>query len=156
MSTYPQQDGPPGAAIVKLPTQVLGRRVVAQILDGLAISIIVWALGFGVYNLEIRDGTLEGDLGAFWASYAGVVFLYYFLFEWLFGATIGKLLCGIRVREADGHRAGFIRVLVRTILRIIDVLPTAYLLGWFVALVSGKDRRGRIGDLVGGTYVVRE
>jgi uncharacterized RDD family membrane protein YckC len=40
------------------------------------------------------------------------------------------------------------------VLRIVDGLPVAYLLGLIVILATGK-RRQRIGDLAGDTTVVR-
>ena len=147
---YPQpgyQQAPPAAVPQgKLPTQVLGRRTVAVILDGIIVAAII----FGAAKL---NGDLHTNNSKVTIGNAGI---YYGIgFEILFNATIGKFITGIRVRERDGGRAGFIRVIVRNILRPIDGF-LGYLVGWAVAMISGKHRRGRLGDLLGGTYVIRK
>jgi hypothetical protein len=43
---------------------------------------------------------------------------------------------------------------VRNILRIVDMLPTGYLVGVITVLISPKNQR--LGDLAAGTIVVRE
>ena len=49
---------------------------------------------------------------------------------------------------------GFLTSAIRNILRLIDFLPSAYLLGAIVILATRKNQR--IGDVVAGTLVVRE
>ena len=70
------------------------------------------------------------------------------------GVGGGRGETGVRVREKDGGRAGFIRVFVRNLIRPIDGIA-GYLVGWIVAMISGDDRRGRLGDLLAGTYVMQ-
>ncbi len=80
--------------------------------------------------------------------------IYYFGCESTAGQTIGKRLVGIRVRSDDGTPASTRGVAIRTILRIIDVLPLLYLVG-FVAMMATGVRRQRLGDLAGRTIVTR-
>ena len=79
---------------------------------------------------------------------------YYFGCESATGQTIGKRLVGIRVKNDDGTPASSRGVAIRTILRIVDVLPLLYLVG-FVAMMTTGVRRQRIGDLAGRTIVTR-
>ena len=70
------------------------------------------------------------------------------------GQTLGKKLLGIRVARLDGGTPTTGNIVLRTILRPIDGLPFAYLLGLIVILATGQ-RRQRIGDLAGGTTVTK-
>jgi uncharacterized RDD family membrane protein YckC len=85
-----------------------------------------------------------------------VAFLGYFFFqEGLWGATLGKRLFGLRVVRLDGQPAGWLPVLWRTILRIVEVNPIL-----FGALPGGlavtwSKRKQRLGDMLARTVVVR-
>jgi uncharacterized RDD family membrane protein YckC len=93
---------------------------------------------------------LEGWPAVAWIA---LVLLYYFVTEAAFGASIGKLLLGLRVAGMDGGRAATGGVALRTAFRLIDALPLLYLLGFITILATGR-RRQRIGDLVGRTQIV--
>jgi uncharacterized RDD family membrane protein YckC len=69
------------------------------------------------------------------------------------GRSIGKGLVGLRVVGADGSALSGRASLVRSLLRLIDVLPTSYLIG-FVMMIASR-RRQRLGDFAAGTVVVR-
>lgn len=79
---------------------------------------------------------------------------YFVLLEWLWqGQTVGKRLYGLRVIRADGAPAGFVAVLVRNVIRVVDFLPLFYGLGLLMIIFSSRSQR--LGDLAAGTYVVR-
>jgi uncharacterized RDD family membrane protein YckC len=80
-------------------------------------------------------------------------FVYSVGFEWLFEATVGKLVTGIRVVQTDGTKCSLNHALIRNVLRVLDFLPAFYVLGIFVALRS--DRKQRLGDRIAGTVVAR-
>ncbi|HYX70218.1 MAG TPA: RDD family protein [Terriglobales bacterium] len=80
-------------------------------------------------------------------------FLYLWLLEGLFGATLGKAVLAIQVRRKDASSCTLAASLVRNLARIIDYLPVVYLLGFFVALFSRL--RQRVGDHLAGTVVVQ-
>jgi uncharacterized RDD family membrane protein YckC len=82
-----------------------------------------------------------------------VAFLYFIIMEGFMGATIGKFLLGIRVVKLDGSRIGLGAAIIRNLLRIIDALPTAYILG--AILIWTSSRKQRLGDRVAHTVVVR-
>jgi serine/threonine-protein kinase len=72
----------------------------------------------------------------------------------LTGATVGKLLVGLRVVDRDGRPPGLRQALVRTLLLVIDGFPWVVpLLGWLVAATNARHRR--VGDFAAGTMVVR-
>ena len=63
-----------------------------------------------------------GTLGTF--GYLIIVFAYYALLEGYLGQTAGKMLLGIKVvREDNGEVPGLGAAAIRTLLRIVDVLP---------------------------------
>jgi uncharacterized RDD family membrane protein YckC len=74
--------------------------------------------------------------------------------EWLWrGQTVGKRLFGLRVVEASGLRLEPSQVIVRNLMRFVDLLPAFYLVGATACVFSR--RRQRLGDLVAGTVVIR-
>lgn len=84
-----------------------------------------------------------------------VVTLYDVFFEVLnSGRTPGKKMNGLRVVRVGGAPVTFLTSLVRNSLRIVDFVPSAYLLGATVILATRTNQR--IGDVVAGTLVVRE
>jgi uncharacterized RDD family membrane protein YckC len=83
-----------------------------------------------------------------------VLWLYYPAFEWFWrGQTPGKRFQGIRVVRTDGQPAGLATVLVRNLVRIVDVMMLPFLA--LISMVSTR-RSQRLGDLAAGTMVVRE
>ena len=84
-----------------------------------------------------------------------VVLGYDVLFEVLAsGRTPGKRLNGMRVVRSGGEPVGFLTSAIRNILRVIDFLPFAYVIGASSILATGKNQR--LGDLAAGTLVVRD
>jgi uncharacterized RDD family membrane protein YckC len=84
-----------------------------------------------------------------------VVTLGYFpLTEGVWGRSMGKLITGTIVVDAAGRPPGLFRVVVRTLMRLVEVNP--FLLGGLPAGISvaATKHRQRIGDLAAGTYVV--
>jgi hypothetical protein len=65
----------------------------------------------------------------------GIGFFYGFVFESLWGATLGEMLFGIRVRSADGARAPWWRILIRT--GILSGVGALQLLFWLIAQAAG-------------------
>jgi uncharacterized RDD family membrane protein YckC len=101
------------------------------------------------------------DTGAKWFV-AGVV-LFYFVLYWgyysLFeafwnGQTPGKRLFKIRVIKDSGRQITLFEALARNLLRVIDMLPSFYLVGVITMLCNREQKR--LGDLVAGTIVVHE
>src|SRR5262249_47223485 len=73
--------------------------------------------------------------------------------EWfLRGQTIGKRLLKLRVVDAGGLKLTLPQVVVRNLLRPVDSLPVAYLVGGVASFLSPKGQR--LGDLAAGTVVI--
>jgi len=84
--------------------------------------------------------------------YYGIVFLYYAILEWKFGATLGKLLAGIRVIKTNGAPLDLKASIIRNILRLVDFLPSFYLVG--AILIWTSKFKQRLGDKLANTIVV--
>lgn len=70
------------------------------------------------------------------------------------GRSPGKAMIGLRVVRDGGLPVTLRASLLRNLLRMVDMLPSQYLVG-FVSMVLSKDVR-RLGDFAAGTLVVRE
>jgi len=80
---------------------------------------------------------------------------YYIFFELIWnGQSPGKRIIGLRVVRRDGTPVTFSEVLIRNLLRIIDLLPTGYGIGLIVMFIDSQSRR--LGDMAAGTLVVHD
>ncbi len=70
------------------------------------------------------------------------------------GQTPGKRALGLRVVAENGLRLEPAQVILRNVLRFVDLVPGCFGLGGAVALLHPEHRR--LGDLVAGTIVIRE
>jgi uncharacterized RDD family membrane protein YckC len=80
------------------------------------------------------------------------MFLYFVVLEGFAGGTIGKLLLRLRVVSLNGSRAGFVRALLRNVLRVVDSLPACGILG--AVLIAATPDKVRFGDRVAGMRVI--
>lgn len=141
----------PEAVRLRADAAGLGSRSIALMVDALIqlIVLVPVLLGFLLDGLSGTPETVVFSLVVF-----SVVWGYFPLFEWLRGGqTPGKRRQGIRVVRTSGEPAGFAPVLVRNLLRIVEVyaLPFLALIAMFVSA-----RGQRLGDLAAGTMVVRD
>jgi uncharacterized RDD family membrane protein YckC len=111
-------------------------------------------------TLAFGDKTTTSDGSTWWSMTSGgfaiwvvLTLLYFVTFETLFGASVGKLVLGLRVRHEDGSPIELGPALWRNLLRPVDCFPyfIPYLLGAFF-IWAGSDRQ-RLGDRVAGTIV---
>jgi uncharacterized RDD family membrane protein YckC len=147
----------PVAPVAPAPTLAgLGDRFLAVIFDlvvgGVAFTIFGMLAARRWGGLTASGFSLDGRpaLVAIGATLLSA-FLYHWLCEGLFGATLGKGILGIAVRRKDGGPCGLGASLVRNILRIVDAAPL-YLTGFLVAIFSKM--RQRVGDHAANTIVV--
>ncbi len=74
--------------------------------------------------------------------------------EWSWrGQTLGKRMMRLRVVDAQGLRLQFSQVVIRNLLRVVDMLPLFYLVGGVACVVSRRAQR--LGDLAANTIVIR-
>ncbi|GGC92776.1 membrane protein [Tersicoccus solisilvae] len=70
------------------------------------------------------------------------------------GRSLGKLALGLRIVRDDGGSIRFRHAVIRGLLAVVEILMTAGSLALLVSLVN--ERSKRLGDMVAGTYSVRE
>lgn len=153
----------PEHVVVQYRLSGLGSRFLAQLIDVIILTIIfvlLWLFLIFV-GLPITD-FLSDYIFVDFSSYIfalliiGVFVLmwgYFALFEFFTGGqTPGKMVVGLRVIQEGGQSITFLSAFIRNVIRIIDFLPSFYLIGMVVMFFHPKHKR--LGDLVGGTIVV--
>lgn len=157
--------GPEGRVVplYRPDTRIEGRRIGAAAFDLAILAIIVVWIDdvFGVTT--VASGSPLRPVGgyAYFTTTARIdlpwlvllMIVVYSTQEYLFGATWGKLVAGLRVIGRDGSRPSLAAILVRNVLRPVDYWPFFYLLGIVAAALSPQ--RQRLGDRVAHTLVVR-
>jgi uncharacterized RDD family membrane protein YckC len=127
-------------------------RFLAWVVDVACVTTMLWLirLAFLLLGFAFLDFVRAASVLAFFAAQIG-----YGLFcEWVWrGQTLGKRLLRLRVVDADGLRLQFSQVVIRNLLRAVDMLPAFYLAGGLAALVSARTQR--LGDLAANTVVIR-
>jgi uncharacterized RDD family membrane protein YckC len=101
-------------------------------------------------------GMLSPDFAAAFQTlaYFAVSIGYGIVMEWYWrGQTLGKRLLRLRVLDARGLKLEFSQIVIRNLLRCVDMLPAFYAVGGAVALCSRHAQR--LGDIVANTIVVR-
>ena len=132
----------------------MGRRIGAALVDFLVLGVVFAILAVLLGDTSASGGSAQARLGSGGTLlFVAISLLYFFVQEASGGRTLGKRALGIRVVSDAGGDASVGQVTVRTLLRIVDTLPILYLLGFIVALITPKSQR--LGDLAGGTRVVR-
>jgi len=119
----------------------------------LFVVFVIMAALFGDAGSNEDDSGFSLNLSGLPALiYFIIVLGYYFLLEMSGGQTIGKKVMGIKVVAVDGVLTPG-KVIIRTLLRIVDGLPLFYLIG--IIVIATSQRKQRIGDMAAGTIVVK-
>jgi uncharacterized RDD family membrane protein YckC len=131
----------------------LGSRFLAFLIDSVMIALFV-LMGAGMTAaLGVFSSSPGFAQGIFWAWFFACWLLYYILLEWMwYGQTVGKSVMQLRVIQRHGTRVTLQQAGLRTIMRIVDFLPTSYALGAVFAIFDPLCRR--LGDLTANTIVV--
>jgi uncharacterized RDD family membrane protein YckC len=124
-------------------------RLAAAIVDEAAATLLFFVAAMFLATTANLQGISIVAGAVMWLGY-------FFMTEWLMGATPGKLLTGLRVRQSTGERCTMRQIAVRTLLRLVEVNPL--ICGLFPAgiAVNCTARHQRLGDLLAGTLVVRK
>jgi uncharacterized RDD family membrane protein YckC len=136
-------------------------RLVALILDTIFVSLLT-LVATNVYGVTVVTwgSPIAANGFAAWGAETTIPWIwtvaiwlgYYIVCEAMFGATPGKAMNGLVVVSADGRRLTAGAIVVRNLVRFVDALPVAYLLGGFFVLSNAQSQR--IGDLAAHTTVV--
>ncbi|MEW6157526.1 MAG: RDD family protein [Verrucomicrobiota bacterium] len=127
-------------------------RCLAWMLDLTCILALTFVAGFlfAILNLLAADLVEAASMLAYFALSIG----YGIICEWFWrGQTLGKRLFRLRVMDAQGLQLQFHQVVIRNLLRFVDMLPAFYLVGGIACLANRKAQR--LGDLAANTIVVR-
>lgn len=138
----------------------LGSRGAAQIADTVILSFLYTGMIAIIIFTENQLEWYFNEARSMIVAFAIIVLFaiqwgYFFLFEWFNnGRTPGKMFVGLRVVKEDGGRAPALSLLIRNLLRIVDMLPFYYLVGMLMVFFHPNHKR--LGDIVGGTIVIHE
>jgi uncharacterized RDD family membrane protein YckC len=127
-------------------------RFLAWGLDLACITCIVMLLSLAARLLGVVSVGLAQALSLllFFAVSLG----YGMVLEWLWrGQTIGKRLLRLRVVDAQGLKLHSSQIIIRNLLRAVDMLPGFYLVGGMACLLSRRAQR--LGDIAANTLVIR-
>jgi uncharacterized RDD family membrane protein YckC len=152
---------------LRLPIAGIGSRFLAILTDSAVQIVILMLMVFGFVLIVSAFPRMPGASAPVSSAagkwfIAGVV-LFYFLLYWgyfsLFeafwnGQTPGKRLLKIRVIKDSGRQITLFEALARNLIRVVDSLPSFYLIG-VIAMLCNKEQK-RLGDMVAGTIVVHE
>jgi uncharacterized RDD family membrane protein YckC len=133
--------------------------VLALFLVGVVLSIISgnahvgnWTSNDNGFVTQHRGVSLNLTGGPFFLWLA-IAALYYSIPEVYSGQTLGKRIMGLQVIMVNGRPLSGRAVVLRTLGRIVDVLPVFYLVGW-IAMRGPHTPPQRLGDRLAGTTVV--
>jgi uncharacterized RDD family membrane protein YckC len=137
----------------------IGSRFLAAIIDSLLLIVIQLAVGALLLFFSLGvDGSLVNDsiVLAIWSIVSFIFFWgYYLVFELIWnGQSPGKRWLGLRTVREGGRPITFVASAVRNLVRVIDFLPGFYGIGVVTMFIDPRSRR--LGDLAGGTLVVKE
>ncbi|MCX7746628.1 MAG: RDD family protein [Clostridia bacterium] len=136
-----------------------GSRFIAAFIDYLIqvvlLMIVAFAIGFQTAEdiyMSFYGNSLMAAIGII------IIFLinagYFIFFEMILnGQSPGKKVVKLKVIKENGAPINFLDSMIRNIVRLVDMMPTMYLVGALVILFTKQYKR--IGDFAAGTVVVK-
>jgi uncharacterized RDD family membrane protein YckC len=129
------------------------KRALNYFLDGIFLpffmgigGVIIGLISPLILGSKPNDTQITIYLAIVYLFMLGAFPAYYIIFEYLFGATIGKFITGTRVVTVDGGKPGFGKILVRSFTRMLPFEPLSYFFG---------DKRLGWHDTFSGTRVIQ-
>jgi len=126
-------------------------RLVAYIIDAILLSIV-----FGVVGSAVGINVFEAD----WERYDPTANLVSLVIGWLYfallesserGATVGKMVMGLRVVTSDGQRLSFMNATGRYFAKILSAIILC--IGFI--MIAFTDRKRGLHDMIAGTLVIK-
>ncbi|HXJ75365.1 MAG TPA: RDD family protein, partial [Candidatus Dormibacteraeota bacterium] len=111
-------------------------RFMAWLIDAAILFAVSSILGIVIVLLSMVTGGAGQAIGllAFFVLSIG----YSIYFEWMWrGQTLGKRILRLRVMDAEGLRLKFSQVVIRNLLRVVDMIPM-YLVGGLALVLSRR------------------
>ncbi len=145
----------PEGITLELALAGIGSRGLAALIDLIIRTAMIVGVNLALGAL-VFDGTSAAlTLAALAVIDFAIVFGYDVGFEVANrGRTPGKMAVALRVVRVGGAPVGVTASAVRNLIRVVDFLPFAYVVGMVAMLVSADAQR--LGDLAAGTLVVQE
>jgi len=156
-----------GAMQMEYPIAGIGSRAYAFTIDWHIRVILVLAWYFLLYLGGLALSSLLGDSYKLSSASSRVIgyllvlpstaiyLLYHPVLEFTMkGRTPGKRMAGVRLVTQDGSTPGLAPIVVRNLFRLLDALPSFYLVGIGSCLLTGK--QVRIGDIAARTVLIHE
>ncbi len=137
----------------------IGSRFLATLIDQawlLLIRGLILLIGgsiFFAFDLEDETGIIIASIGLLLFFLLGWGYYIFFEINWN-GQTPGKRQIGLRVVKINGLPVSASEVIIRNLMRAIDVIPSAYGAGLISMFFTKKSQR--LGDLAAGTFVIFE
>lgn len=146
----------PEAITIEYDVAGIGTRFLAAFVDFLVWLVVQIAVFIGALALYSLGGVARSTALILGLTLSFILFWGYFIvFETVWsGQTPGKRALKIRVIRTSGYPIGFLDVVIRNLIRLVDFLPGFYGLGILVMFISPQARR--LGDYAAGTIVVKE
>jgi uncharacterized RDD family membrane protein YckC len=149
---------------LEFPLAGIGSRFMALAIDTV-IQIVLYIAGiFALVGIAKYVTILPAWLvwlPKSWVPALLVIFMfcvywgYFALFEIIWkGQTPGKRLAGIRVIKNTGRALDVYEIIGRNLLRVVDALPTMYIVGIVSMMISRQNQR--LGDHLVGSIVVHD
>ncbi len=144
----------------------VGSRFVAALLDSLILSafffaeLMVMVMIGAASSVSHAAGGWSDTAGKWFVAFVvfvnfAIVWGYFALFEaYWHGQTPGKRSMKLRVIKDSGRQITLFEAMARNLLRVVDYLPSLYLVGVITMLCNKQNQR--LGDLAAGTIVVHE
>jgi len=131
-----------------------GYRIIAALFDLFVVGVICYPFFhfWGQYR-EVGTGYQVNVSGLPALATMFSVWIYWVLTEWLFGASVGKLICDLRVVTLRGEKCSLEQSARRNLLRAVDFFPF-----FLIVFIAAKVRplRQRVGDEWAKTIVVKK
>ena len=134
-------------------------RFVAYVLDAILLNIAFGVIGavvgisiFPADTANMDPAVFMSEMGTFQLVALVVTWLYFALMESSpRGATVGKMVLGLRVVDEQGNRISFLRATGRFFAKIIS--SVILFIGFL--MIAFTDRKRGLHDIMAGTLVVK-
>ena len=140
------------AVALELPPASLGLRIVSGLID--VVVSFAFLLGGTILGSQVAPDEALGTVAAILVVVFALVLGPALLETLTMGRTLGKLAMGLRTVRDDAGPISFHHAFVRHLLSVVEIWLLSGVPALVTAMVNGRGKR--LGDLVAGTYVVRD
>jgi len=135
------------ASLIDVVLMIIGGLIIGALFGGILGGLLGSSLGplEGASGEQISGAQAGGAFGMAIGSFLGILVFgpLYALLEAFTGATIGKMLIGIKIGDADGTKAGIGKLLLRYVIKNIAFVSS------IVAGIIGIALISKIGGILG-------